>query len=90
MEILRALQRYIKIICARISMQIIKHPTGPFDNFYSMVMLAQFNVLQASTTLALSSLHAAPLNLAPTCSTSGFPCAAVTSLLPLVMLAKKL
>ena len=90
MEVLRVLQRYIKIICARISMRIITHPTGSLDNFYNMVMLTQFNVLQASTTPVLSSLHAAPLNLAPTCSTSGFPCAAVTSLLPLVMLAKKL
>ena len=90
MEALTVLQRYIQIICARISMQIKKHPTGSLDNFYNMVMLTQFNVLQASTTLALSSQHAAPLNLAPTCSTSGFPCAAVTSLLPIVMLAKKL
>ena len=85
MEILRALQRYIKIICARISMQIIKHPTGPFDNFYNMVLLTQFNVLQALQTPVLSSQHAAPLNLGPTCSTSGFPCAAVTSLLPPVI-----
>ena len=66
-------------------MQIKKHPTGSLDNFYNMVMLTQFNVLQASQTPVLSSLHAAPLNLALTCSTSAFPCAAVISLLPLVM-----
>ena len=85
MEVLTVLQRYIKIKYARISIQIKKHPTGLPDNFNNMVMLTQFNVLQASTTLALSSLHAAPLNLALTCSNSGFPCAAVTFMLPPVI-----
>ena len=34
-------------------MQIKKHPTGSLDNFYNMVMLTQFNVLQASQTPVL-------------------------------------